>query len=68
MRVIIGIILVVVGLIVFVLGNKQVGKQGKIEKVFFPSKRMKFVTWAISGVLIYLGVIIIFNKLSWLGL
>jgi hypothetical protein len=65
---IIGIILVAVGLIGFLIGNKKFGKQGKIEKAFFPSKRMKFVTWALSGVLIYLGIVIIFNKLSWIGL
>ncbi|MCX5668271.1 MAG: hypothetical protein NTY34_08235 [Candidatus Omnitrophica bacterium] len=78
MRTVSGIILVTLGLIVLRFGGKQFGKYGRISKVIFsPSVTeigskinivgKKMMQWTMGLLLIYFGIVFIFNKLNWIG-
>ena len=77
MKILIGFLLVVIGLIIFIFGNRifgdrQLGKYGIISKWLFDppyltEKYKKFVDktlqWFIAALLIYFGLMVLFGKM-----
>lgn len=73
MRIAIGSILSILGLIILFFGDRQFGKYGVISKVIFKPKTTavgdkinkfgeKLRWWVFGGILIYSGITIILNK------
>ncbi len=77
MEIITGIILVILGCLIIKFGDRQFGKYGSISKWLFNPPwyndgyikfSKKLTKWVLGCVLIYLGIVLIFNKMSWIGL
>lgn len=73
MRIVIGSILSILGVIILIFGGRQFGKYGVISKKFFKPKNTAtgekinrfskiLVRWVFGGILVCLGIAIILNK------
>lgn len=78
MKVMIGIILIILGLVVLMFGGKQFGKYGRIDGFIFDptttelGKKMNLfgkilMQWTMGLLFIFFGIVLIFNKLNWIA-
>ncbi len=68
MRVPIGIIMIVAGLIIGIFGDRRVVGKGPLGKGMFSLSKLRAIGWVTGGVLVYIGLALVLNKLSWLGI
>lgn len=71
MKILIGLFLFAVGAIIFIAGDRQIGKYGIISKWFFDPPHLtdkykgfskKLQKWAFGGLLIYFGLMFILGR------
>ena len=78
MKMMVGIVLIFFGLVVLIFGGKQFGKYGRIDGFIFDPTTTEFgkklnqvgkilMKWVMGLLFIFFGIILIFNKLNWIG-
>lgn len=68
MRIPLGIILIVVGSVIALFGDRRVLGKGPLGRGVFNLPKLRAIGWVTGGILVYIGVCLVLNKLSWLGI